>query len=72
MPIAKHNQTRTYIDMPPKLFAQIEAIARRHKLPRTTLIRRLVLHSFINNLDTVLRTGEPTVWDDPTQKDISK
>lgn len=72
MPIAKHRQTRTYIDIPPLLFEQIEAVARKYHLPRTTLLRRLVLHSFVNNLDTVLRTGEPATWDDPRDKDKPK
>ena len=34
MPIKKHNQTRTYVDLPPKLFDQIEEVASRQALER--------------------------------------
>jgi len=69
MPIKKHNQTRTYIDMSPILFDQIEEVARRYKLPRTTLLRRLVLYAFTNHLESVLHTGEPAKWNNPLNKD---
>ena len=65
MPIKKHNQTRTYVDLPPKLFDQIEDTAARFHIPRTTLLRRLVIYSFLNHLEATLKTGEPHTWELP-------
>lgn len=73
MPIKKHNQTRTYVDLPPKLFDQIEEVASRFRIPRTTFLRRLVIYSFLNHLEATLKTGEPHVWDTPAiLKDTKK
>lgn len=73
MPIKKHNQTRTYVDLSPELFSQIEEASKRFKIPRTTLLRRLVSYSFLNHLESVLKQGEPRIWQNPlSPKDTTK
>lgn len=69
MAIKKFNQTRTYVDLSPELFSQIEEASKRFKIPRTTLLRRLISYSFLNHLETVLNQGQPHIWKNPI-KDI--
>lgn len=68
MAVKKFNQTRTYVDLPPELFNQVEEASKRFKIPRTTLLRRLILHSFLNHLDIVLKQGEPRKWENPLER----
>jgi hypothetical protein len=72
MPIKKHNQTRTYVDLPPKLFEQIEEVSSKFHIPRTTLLRRLVIYSFLGHLEAVLRNGEPRTWEEPELLKVNK